>query len=91
MLRTYVAAGVVGGYCREPGECLCREGFSGDNCSIRGRGKYYIQSCVHNPSLHYMYLGKGLTSHDCATILDSIAKGTSFCMVHPYITSESFI
>ena len=28
------AAGPDGGYCTQPGECLCREGYSGENCSV---------------------------------------------------------
>ena len=44
------------------------------------------------PTLHVF---RKRVTHDRATILDSIAKGTSyfhiFCMVHPYIISESFI
>ena len=31
---------------------------------------------IHNPSGSSLHLGKGVT-HDCASILDSIAKGTS--------------
>ena len=30
----YISAGVVGGYCEQPGECLCSEGYSGEDCSV---------------------------------------------------------
>ena len=47
------------------------------------------QSCVTSP---YIILSRQRVPHDCASILDSIAKGISlfprfFCMVHPIPTS----
>ena len=50
----------------------------------------YTSTIMRNPSLHNS--GKGVR-HGCASILDSIAKGTScfhyFRMVHPYIAIHS--
>ena len=34
VVTSFIFSGPVGGYCSEPGECLCREGFVGDNCSV---------------------------------------------------------
>ena len=31
-LSVSLSAGAEGGYCNQPGECQCREGFSGENC-----------------------------------------------------------
>ena len=63
--------------------------------SLRRNDTYGVIPEVHKhddnwqPTLHS---GKGVT-HDCASILDSIAKGTScfhhFCIVHPYIAIHS--
>ena len=36
----------------------------------------YTSTIMRNPPYIHVYSGKGVT-HDCASILDSIAKGTS--------------
>ena len=43
-IRSYITVEIIcyvsliaapsGGYCDLPGQCLCREGYSGDNCAI---------------------------------------------------------
>ena len=30
----FLSAAEEGGFCVGPGECMCREGFSGENCTI---------------------------------------------------------
>ena len=51
----------------------------------------YASTIMRNPP--YIYSGKGVT-HDCASILDSNAKGTScfhYCLHGPSLHRHSFI
>lgn len=57
LLCLYSCTAEVGGFCEGPGECRCRDGFSGNSCSI---SKYYSLleaelAIVSKSSLQHVY------------------------------------